>query len=201
MNRPAPVCYLFGNVLGCVATSIFAAYVVIFTYQQSTWPNLICSFVSVQMALYSFRARRRIADYRQWKREWEAMSGVGPRIEARKRRLRTRVLVLLGALTWYGSAVWLSEHARDTDNPEFGYVAALFIGLGVLGVWLLLRIIVRHALRVATRIRARIAHNKGPHVVRACLPVPKRSPRPGHIVSALPDYCLPLLQHHPEYTT
>ncbi len=136
----------------------------------------LAAFMFLVLCSACAKANDRYENYRQWKREWDIMSG-----KAARARLRLGALRLPAAIaTWCLFAAFALQWMND---PELRWAALLFwaaTGIGTIGrLW--------SWLTRTSRGRSRNAP------VTVCLRVPGRSPGVGQAQAALPDYCRELL--------
>ncbi|TAL32256.1 MAG: hypothetical protein EPN98_13985 [Phenylobacterium sp.] len=179
MSRPSLLTYLVGNIASLVAVfclmlwSIYAA----FTGQVGWWIAL----AAIVVTSMSVNAGNRLTEYRNWKRDWDAMSGASPRQQLRIPAWRQ----MLGA-TILGVGAWGA--LKYGAQPGMEIPALLFwIGLALLlGRWVFMA-----AWRKRANAKA-VAARDAP--VTVVLPIPRQSPDAVAAIAALPWYCERLLK-------
>lgn len=129
-------------------------------------------FTCLMAGHFSYRANAKVRAYRQWQREWQGMSGEGPRPIRLPRLGGLRIVVALAAWLF---AAWFA--ITEGDDPNLRIPVVMF--------W------IGTALAVALQARSwlRRAFSGDRTVVLQLLGRPIQSPRGSGPASVLPSYC------------
>ncbi|MBI1262763.1 MAG: hypothetical protein GC184_13675 [Rhizobiales bacterium] len=178
MNRPGFLTWLIGNPLSLIGMWLLTAFL---AYAWYAWQApVLFPIVAAVVALSSLNANEHLGEYRQWKREWQAVGGEGG-ASVINALFRSRVVrFVVGGIIWCAFA-----YAAITAGNQQGMqaVAGLF-WLGTMGL------IARRIYRFARRNRAKPKPQEIRDVpVTQCLPVSQQSPGLAQALAALPDYC------------
>jgi hypothetical protein len=182
MTRPSIITYAFGNALS--VTVLFAATCYL-GYQWYT--GAASSFFAVAVALATasaMNANSRLAKYRDWKREWDAMDGrpaAGGRFAMSSRTLRVLMAIPVWCLFAY---LVLNNGASPLDHVATGlfWLMTAVIVVGSIVQWWRSR---------WARIRPRVSKDVP---VTLCVKSAGQSGNLADAYRALPDYCASLLR-------
>lgn len=191
MNRPSPSDFVLGHRSGGVlffCAALYALYLA--ATEQASW--LVALFV-VLLGGAARRARMKVSAYLEWRRRWDAMSGIAPEERRTPRRRHQRAFTLIaGSLAWLLVGGWLLTNpqgdgtSRDAVfGPMFAFLTLWGAGAAALSAARFTR---RHAGYVRPRPEAR------EHIVTVCPAIPGRSSRQ-QVTAALPGYAVALLAH------
>jgi hypothetical protein len=136
----------------------------------------VTAFALLIAASYCAKANDSQEKYRQWKREWDIMSGKAATPAFSLRALRIPAAIGL----WL---IFAAAAAQMMNDPEQRWAALLFWAGSALGLINMLRLAAKR------RAPARRRDNS----VSLCLRVPGRSPAIPRAQAALPDYCQRLI--------
>ena len=186
MKRPGSLTFAFGNPFSLTVLALIAAYCV-----YEWWHGEIAATgaaVAFFAAAYAGHANKTYDRYRVWKREWDIMEGRSPASAASRAFSRGGPLrIALGIAVW---AAWGYFAITEAGAPGMQIPAACFwlatFGLVVAGIYRLMRWR-RSRMQIVSRDVA----------VAVCLAIPRQSPPATQAFVALPQYCLPLLDHRP----
>lgn len=174
MNRPPATTMIFGNPV------VFLTVGAAFLWTGYLWlagrGDGVTVFALLIAASYCARASDRYDKYRQWKREWDIMSGKAAARGASLRALRVPASI----------GMWLvlaAAAAQMMNDPEQRWAALLFWAGSALGFINMARL----------AIKRRTPARRRDSAVSLCLRVPGRSPGIAQAQAALPDYCQQLL--------
>lgn len=188
MNAPPALVLLFGNWLGfLVALAVGGTHVVIWYQNQLTVPWWVLALGLFVMA-QALRVRWRYAQYRDWRRAAEELSGAADMRRAVAARRRPVLIALASVALWFGCIWWVGTHsARD---PTSEVAAVLWFGISLAWLWMGVRRLwswISHKRLIAAAQRER------DHVVALALSAPRNGPTVDEARTALPDYCKALL--------
>jgi len=181
MNRPTIFNYIIGNPVSVIGLWILTAFL---TYQWYALNGpVLLPIIAGLGAISASNAAQRIGKYRDWKRDWDAMSGIAPAPAGAF--LRTPAVRL-----FVGVPLWLlmAYGALTVTNTPGGRVAAGLFWLAtllVVGNWMVQAVRRRSARRPKARQVKEV-------IVGQCLRAPMRSPALQQAYRELPDYCRPL---------
>ena len=188
MNRPRLFTYLIGNPLSCVAILGGCGYLAYHWWMNQDTVSGFVPLLALFIGSTAIKANGEIKAYANWKREWDAMAGIGPQPSLVHNRFVRPVFTFA---IWLGFAYWLTTNASAKDEELFQDLAFIFL---VLNLVIVLAIIFRVGRWIFRRSRVARVTTERDYVVTGCLPVPKRSPRVIDILPSLPPYCQRLLE-------
>jgi hypothetical protein len=194
MIRPGLANFVIGHWLGVTLTTSVALFTAAAWATQEQRHESISWFVPAVALLLckaSVKARRRVAQYRNWRDAWHEMAGASPP----QRKRATAAWRLIGFATWLALLCWLVPHQAEKTN-ESAFLALVWLLLSLWGVVAVVGALARRAFRPRRQsAAARPARPKAEreHIVSVCLPVPWTSPRATQLTASLPAYCQPLL--------
>lgn len=173
MRPPSVLQWLFGNpvsALVLVLGGLFVGYR--WLTGEFTW---FAALLAAMVAGYSARAYERVASYSAWKREWDMMNGRSPGLRLpRIGGLR----YVLGIVAWMFLALLA---IGSVDEPMMRIPVVLF--------WLATTVMVVVGLyRLASGRGGRVSNRDA--TVAVCTGKPPQSPSLGQAYSALPAYCV-----------
>jgi hypothetical protein len=205
MNKPQQSDFALGSTFSVAVIVTGTLYVsLLWGAQDERQPiSWIFPVLGIAACRAAIMARRRVAAYTSWRREWEEAAGITPQASAQAGRnaplpLRKRIDRTVGVVAlWVIGAGWLVLHAGE-NIPAYPVVASGFALAHAWGLGLAVRRLARGARR-APSARTTASGGSG-DVVSVCLPVPRGSPTVGQATAALPDYCRALLARHHDAT-
>jgi hypothetical protein len=205
MNRPQHSDFVLGSTLSvAVIVTGTLGVALLWGAQDDRQPiSWVFPVLGILMCRAALMARRRVATYTSWRRDWEEAAGITPQASAQAQRnaplaLRKRIDRAVGVVAvWVIGAGWLVLHAGESI-PAYPMVASGFALANAWGLGLAVRRMARGARR-APSARTTASGGSG-DVVSVCLPVPRGSPTVGQATAALPDYCRALLARQADVT-
>jgi hypothetical protein len=196
MNRPAYTQYVIGSAVSVTAMVGVTAFVAFrWCTQQEHGESIswIVPAVALCATRAAVRARARVSTYKNWKRSWQAMSGVTPQRKARS--TAARLSWAIAVILWAALLGWLVPH-QDEKSTQLVVVTFAWLLLTAWGVgaaaWGVLRWAFPRARPPAPVAERR--ERKREELVEVCVGVPwAASPSLRRIRATLPDYCKALL--------
>lgn len=167
MNRPPPVTYIFGNGLVVLATWGLSA-LCLWQWWQGMLSDVV-PFIALLVTVGTANAHQSLTRYKNWKRAWDAMSGVTPR--------KSHWGMLIGVIAWMLGGSTIAN--LDRSQPE---TLVVIVGFAVGSVLLLSWI----CLRERRHCRPRRRRPGKLIIVSICLPLPRCSPGPEQFSKDLP---------------
>jgi hypothetical protein len=205
MNKPQQSDFALGSNLSVGVIVTGTLYVsLLWGAQDDRQPiSWVFPVLGIAVCRAAIMARRRVAAYTGWRKDWEEAAGITQEASARTNRksplpLRKRVDRAVGVVAlWVIGAGWLVLHAGE-NIPAYPVVASGFALAHAWGLGLAVRRMARGARR--TPSARRTASGGSGDVVTVCLRIPRSSPTVREATAALPDYCRALLARHPDAT-